>query len=104
MYRLHNKKKGCLNQKNYISFYNSFFLLRLHKIITMKHSNKNLRTSFVVFSISLTVVLLALYSCHKTEYTRMYNSTPLSTELNPQLPPQAYTYPKGDNDLATLGR
>ena len=67
----------------------------------MKHFN--FRLPFVVFSISLFVVLLALYSCRKTEYTHV-NNTSESYPNNPQLPPQTYVYPNGDNNLATLGR
>ena len=69
----------------------------------MKHSFSHLRLSFVVFSISLVVVLLAFISCNKTEYsTTTYGLKPTTTD--PWLPSQAFSYPNGNNDLATLGR
>src|SRR5438067_508712 len=64
------------------------------------------KSSFLTVTIGFTVILFALISCGKKDYSEAPRPDGLKpTATNPWLPSKAYDYPQGGhNDLATLGR
>ncbi|MGZ3867427.1 MAG: cytochrome-c peroxidase, partial [Bacteroidia bacterium] len=71
----------------------------------MKGQKLFLKPALAFLAISLFVIVCALFSCGKKAYTPPPLPGGLKpTATNPWLPSKPYEYPKGSNDLATLGR